>query len=192
LVVGARAVPVTMGSRRRVPPIDANSQAPSVPAGFLPCCNARPATRGLLRNSAGRRLPAFVCAHEPHCDHAGATFLHPSFPIARHVSKARPVQWTCQSSGLAREAWRPAFPGQFDSGQHWSAARADTAAASRRSGRDVRCGYAMRTMRLSRQDVVAASASSSAFRPSSIVVRSSALPASTAKKWAISLAYAAR
>ena len=52
--------------------------------------------------------------------------------------------------------------------------------------------HAILTIRPSRQDVVAASASSSAFKPSSMVVRSFSLPASTAKKCAISFAYAAR
>ena len=48
------------------------------------------------------------------------------------------------------------------------------------------------TMRCSRQDVVAASASASALTPSSIDVRALARPATTSKKCAISAAYAAR
>jgi hypothetical protein len=47
-------------------------------------------------------------------------------------------------------------------------------------------------MRFSRHDVVAASASASAATPSSIDVRGAPPPASTAKKCAISAAYAAR
>ena len=80
-----------------------------------------------------------------------------------------------------------------------SSRTADPARRHRRRGPRHRTGdapdlilHAILTIRPSRQDVVAASASSSAFKPSSMVVRSFSLPASTAKKWAISFAYAAR